>query len=415
MSSINIPNLKEKNSKINLSMIKEVYEDNFKEEIRKLSVQLEKYKFISMDTEFPGVIYHPKDNSREQYYQSIKTNVDALKLIQVGITICDADGNYPKEVSTWQFNLKFDLNKDQYSSDSISLLSSCGINFETLSYKGIPNDKFGEYLMVSGLLLNDDISWVSFHGIYDFAYLLKIITGLPLPESECLFFESLKLYFPHYYDIRYLVRYTENLRGSLNKLGQELNINRIGVQHQAGSDSIITSEIFFKLKSEYFSDDSIRGDKNNLFGIGGDEYESSFTNNYYMMNNINNLIPQVYNKMPQGNSSNVNYNDFSNNYYSQTYNYSNIPYQMMPGSRSTGTNLNMGSYVSKGKLNPQNITMLNPNINTLGNVNMAPYAINFNSMMNNNFNMQMLHSNLIGTSKGSNQANFVSGGLKKKD
>ena len=63
--------------------------------------------------------------------------------------------------------------------------------------------------------------------------------GLALPDTEISLFGNLKLYIPHYYDIRYLVRYTENFIGSLNKLGQELYI-RIGIQHQARSDSIIT-------------------------------------------------------------------------------------------------------------------------------------------------------------------------------
>jgi CCR4-NOT transcription complex subunit 7/8 len=148
--------------------------------------------------------------------------------------------------------------------------------------------------MTSGLLLNDDIFWISFHGIYDFAYLLRVSTNLFLPENEGVFFETLRIYFPHYYDIRYLVRYTENFRGSLSKLGQELNINRIGTQHQAGSDSLITCEIFNKLRLEYISSDVLLGDKNVLFGIGvGEDNEfSSYYNSQssYNVQNSNNAF-----------------------------------------------------------------------------------------------------------------------------
>ncbi len=42
-------------------------------------------------------------------YHVIKMNVDNLKLIQVGITLTDDDGNFPEGVNTWQFNLKFDI------------------------------------------------------------------------------------------------------------------------------------------------------------------------------------------------------------------------------------------------------------------------------------------------------------------
>jgi CCR4-NOT transcription complex subunit 7/8 len=179
--------------------------------------------------------------------------------------------------------------------------------------------------MISGLVLNEEIHWVSFHGIYDFAYLLKAITNLPLPETENLFFENLKMYFPHYYDIRYLVRYTDNLRGSLSKLGQELNINRIGIQHQAGSDSIITSEIFFKLKSEYFSDDLIKSDKNVLFGlgVGTDEGEFQFSNaNTYYPNYYNN----TNNKTINNNFNTGNNFDFSNSFYPQSLINMQYPY-----------------------------------------------------------------------------------------
>lgn len=34
----------------------------------------------------------------------------------------------------------------------------------------------------------------------------------------------------------------------MSKIATDVNVRRIGVQHQAGSDSLLTSEIFFKLK-----------------------------------------------------------------------------------------------------------------------------------------------------------------------
>ena len=39
----------------------------------------------------------------------VKVNVDNLKLIQIGITISDHHGNLPKGVTTWQFNMYFDI------------------------------------------------------------------------------------------------------------------------------------------------------------------------------------------------------------------------------------------------------------------------------------------------------------------
>ncbi len=42
-------------------------------------------------------------------YRNIKQNVDNLKMIQIGITLSNENGEMPEETSTWQFNLKFDL------------------------------------------------------------------------------------------------------------------------------------------------------------------------------------------------------------------------------------------------------------------------------------------------------------------
>jgi len=51
----------------------------------------------------------PSYGSANSAYQVIKMNVDNLKLIQVGFTLTDEDGNMPEGISTWQFNFKFDI------------------------------------------------------------------------------------------------------------------------------------------------------------------------------------------------------------------------------------------------------------------------------------------------------------------
>jgi CCR4-NOT transcription complex subunit 7/8 len=39
----------------------------------------------------------------------MRCNVDMLKVIQLGITVCDENGQSPPEASTWQFNFTFNL------------------------------------------------------------------------------------------------------------------------------------------------------------------------------------------------------------------------------------------------------------------------------------------------------------------
>lgn len=45
----------------------------------------------------------------EFLYQTLRCNVDLLKIIQLGITLSDSAGNVPSGIHTWQFNFKFSL------------------------------------------------------------------------------------------------------------------------------------------------------------------------------------------------------------------------------------------------------------------------------------------------------------------
>lgn len=57
-----------------------------------------------------------------------------------------------------------DLSGDMYAEDSINLLKRSGINFEKCETDGIDVFEFGELLMASGLVLLEDVTWISFQG-----------------------------------------------------------------------------------------------------------------------------------------------------------------------------------------------------------------------------------------------------------
>lgn len=61
---------------------------------------------------------------------------------------------------------------------------------------GIDPLEFGAWLITSGLVMNDEVKWISFHSYYDFGYLIKLLTQEEIPQAESEFFEMLKLYFP---------------------------------------------------------------------------------------------------------------------------------------------------------------------------------------------------------------------------
>lgn len=253
--------------------IRDVWKHNLEEEFRIIRVVVQKFHYVAMDTEFPGVVARPLGEFRcsaDYQYQLLRCNVDLLRIIQLGLSFMDEEGKQPPTgCTTWQFNFKFNLSEDMYAQDSIELLTNSGIQFKKHEEDGIDPLDFAELLMTSGIVLMDNIRWLSFHSGYDFGYLLKLLTDQPLPEEEGEFFELLRLYFPTIYDIKYLMKSCKNLKGGLQEVADQLELRRVGPQHQAGSDSLLTGMAFFKMRELFFEDNI---DKNkycgHLYGLG---------------------------------------------------------------------------------------------------------------------------------------------------
>ncbi|XP_061754805.1 CCR4-NOT transcription complex subunit 8 isoform X2 [Nerophis ophidion] len=198
-------------------IICEVWASNVEEEMRKIRQIIQSYNYIAMDTEFPGVVVRPIGEFRstvDYQYQLLRCNVDLLKIIQLGLTFMNEDGDYPPGTTTWQFNFKFNLTEDMYSQDSIDLLQNSGLQFKKHEEEGIDTLYFAELLMTSGLVLCENVKWLSFHSGYDFGYLVKLLTDARLPEEEHDFFQILNLFFPAIYDVKYLMKSCKNLKMS---------------------------------------------------------------------------------------------------------------------------------------------------------------------------------------------------------
>jgi hypothetical protein len=105
--------------------------------------------------------------------------------------------------------------------------------------------------MTSGICLNPNVKWITFNGGADFGYLLHSLSGQDLPNEESKFHTLLQTYFCNYFDIKEMKRDIDFLGGGLSKVAKELEVERIGTTHQAGSDSLITCMVFFKLVEVY--------------------------------------------------------------------------------------------------------------------------------------------------------------------
>ncbi|KAI9762667.1 MAG: hypothetical protein M4579_000285 [Chaenotheca gracillima] len=296
--------------------IRDVWKGNLAQEMAVLRNLVEQYPYISMDSEFPGIVCRPMGgftSKADYHYQTLRCNVDLLKMIQLGITLFSAEGELPPPHSsdasgvsaptyqnhlipcpcTWQFNFKFSLTDDMYAEHSYQLLKSSGIDFTLHEKNGIDPMDFGAALMESGLVLDDDVRWISFHSGYDFGYLMKLMLCKPLPVEESEFCKLLRKFFPNLYDVKYLLNHTLGgqagsnsplgpeamhvlanltMKSGLSELADEFNVKRSGPHHQAGSDSLVTGKIFWEMCRRIFGgkieEDRYSGQIWGLNGIG---------------------------------------------------------------------------------------------------------------------------------------------------
>lgn len=399
-------------SSANSPHIQEVYSENMVDELRKISELIEEFNYVSMDTEFPGIVYpnthqissnvfcnfsnssvfngintvqsypgkstHKPNFSKKPLesttssnqisgsydlnYKNIKKNVDDMKMIQFGITLSDKFGNHPEEISTWQFNFKFDLDNDIYLHESIQLLEFSGIDFNKFYHDGIEQEYFAENIIASGVVLNENVKWITFHGVYDFAYLLKTISNQTLPEDEQTFMEYLFVYFPNFYDLRYMIKNISWLKGGLSRIASDLDIKWNGAIHQAGCDSILTSKVFTKLCLNHGELLNLDKDLNMLYGF-----------NSYTQDESENI--QNESKNSELLQSNPIYT--SNNTYYNNYN----KFQMNPSMRSNN-GMVYNPYVNMNyNLNNQNANVLFPSIN-----NSHTSIPTFNNYVNYDYN-----------------------------
>ena len=69
-----------------VSYIRDVWHDNLESEMATIREMIVSYPCVSMDTEFPGVVVKPIGSFKsgsDYLYQTLRTNVDLLKIIQV--------------------------------------------------------------------------------------------------------------------------------------------------------------------------------------------------------------------------------------------------------------------------------------------------------------------------------------------
>lgn len=261
--------------------IRDVWASDLDNAFDNIMYLVQRYTYIAIDTEFPGLVVRPENNELQApryQYALVRDNVNRLKLIQLGFSFLDENGEPAPGCSTWQFNFQFS-DKDDHADDAIPFLTKHGIELKRHEREGIDPNVFAQRCMTSGVVLSDSIKCICFYGPYDFGYLLKVLTGQNLPQKESDFFELLRLYFPAIYDIKCIMPSCRGLSGGLQNVANVLQVQRVGPAHQAGSDSRLTGAVFFKLREVYFGgvmDEKFCGKISGLEGVDSILYGSTW-------------------------------------------------------------------------------------------------------------------------------------------
>ncbi|KAJ6704946.1 CCR4-ASSOCIATED FACTOR 1-like protein 11-RELATED [Salix purpurea] len=196
--------------------VREVWADNLVAEFSLIKEAISRFSFGSLDTEFPGILF--------------LSNHDKSLLSQA-----PPSHNYC-------LMKDFNIEHDPFNNESIELLERQGIDLKKNREKGIDSSDFAWMVLSSRhFFSNSSLSWITFHGAYDFGFLIKILTRRELPCDMGSFLGMVRLFFGvRVYDTKLMMGSMSGLRGGLERVAKLLGVEQTtGRRHQAGSDSLL--------------------------------------------------------------------------------------------------------------------------------------------------------------------------------
>ncbi|KAK3157304.1 hypothetical protein QOZ80_2AG0119030 [Eleusine coracana subsp. coracana] len=221
---------------------------------------LPQHPFVTVHAEYPGCDdgrhnlnlppgVREEDLSPAARYALAKIDIDALPLLQLGITICGPGGRLPLQPgplgpvqTVWQIG--FQGNPD---------------GRQDLSLRALAATLFAARIVAAENL--NKVTWVSFGGLYHFGFLLKVLTGgMPLPDTRQEFSAMLAAYLGrNVFDARYIAAKLPmgvSMDGDLMataKLVDAPIVAEATEVSQAGEKSLAACQVFMRTTALFFA------------------------------------------------------------------------------------------------------------------------------------------------------------------
>ncbi|KAL7302402.1 hypothetical protein TKK_0005058 [Trichogramma kaykai] len=136
---------------------------------------------------------------------------------------------------------------DKMNPDGIKFLKKHGFDFNRHKNEGVSHEEFRKLLVDTGIFGSNNITWVTFYGNFDIAYLLKLCANRWFDDAQS-FLATVSEYFPSTIDVKVLIEknYIRVRSKGLLKLASELRIdvNNVEQAHHAGFDAQVTFACF---------------------------------------------------------------------------------------------------------------------------------------------------------------------------
>ncbi|CAD5195540.1 unnamed protein product [Musa acuminata subsp. malaccensis] len=254
-------------------VVRSVWAWNLEYEFSIIASLVDRFSYVAFDTEFPGFLYRTRRPHRllppRLRYAFLKANVDKMELVQLGLTLFDAFGDLPdighRRQGSGSCGSSTSGNSMSDATPRAGLRRPAPFQWHRLRpapLYGIDSGQFAAHLYRSGLVAHcrfcrpHSTRWIAFHSCYDFAYLIKVLGfGGPLPDTLEEFLGLVNLLFGETVDLKHMMRGCKGLSGGLEKAASTLGVPRqAGKSHQAGSDSLVTCQVYLKMKQRFFDD-----------------------------------------------------------------------------------------------------------------------------------------------------------------